>query len=294
MTYRFAKFLGWVSLRLSRRGQLYLGRFLGFIFWIILSSKRKKVAVENIRATLKVSPLEARQIAKASIIRFGKMLMDMLGYPRLSKENIGQILRIHGSENLKDALALGRGVVMASGHCGNWEMLGTGLAFYGYPMVAVAKKQEQNEGFEHFLSEYRIMGGGRILYSTDVRDIVRVLKENMIPLIFFDHDVLPNGIWVDFLGRKTSTPPGAAVLAAITDAPIVPAFITEAADGTHDLDIYPPIWVNKKENKTVEIKKIMQTLSCILEKHIRKHPQEWFWLHDRWRPLKVQGMDKAK
>lgn len=287
MAYRFAKFLGWVSLWLFPVGRIYLGRFLGFIFWIILSSERKQIAVENIRETLNISQQEANQIAKLSVTRFGKMLMDMFRYPRLSRQSIDQIMRIHGSENLEKALALGKGVIMASGHYGNWELLGTGLAFYGYPMVAVAKKQEQNEGFEHFLSEYRIMGGGKILYTTDVRDIVRALKEKQIPLIFFDHDVLPNGVWVDFLGRKTSTPPGAAVLAIIADSPIVPAFITEALDGTHDLYIYPSICVNNDENKTATVKKIMQQLSYLLEKHIRKHPQEWFWIHNRWRPLKV-------
>ncbi|MBP2642396.1 MAG: lipid biosynthesis acyltransferase [Firmicutes bacterium] len=293
MSYQFAKFLGWLSLRLSSAGQKYLGRFLGYMVWMVIAPKRKQVAVANIMATLYVSRAEASKIAKKSVARFGKMVVDMFTYPCLTRESIGQILRIHGAENLDEALALGRGVVMASGHCGNWELMGTGLAFYGYPMIAVAKKQEQNSGFEKFLCEYRVMGGGKILYTTDVRDIVRVLRQNQIPLIFFDHDVLPNGVWIDFLGRQTSTPPGAAVLARIADSPIVPAFVTEAPDGTHDLYIYPPLWVDKQENKEDAVKETMQNLSHLLEAHIRKHPHEWFWLHNRWRPLKT-NRDQGK
>jgi KDO2-lipid IV(A) lauroyltransferase len=289
MTYWIGKWLGWVYLYLPKAGRSFLARALGAMAWIVISSKRKQIARENICHTLQLEPKEAGKIAKRSVTRFGRMLTDMLSYPRLTQENISQILRIHGMENLDQALALGRGVVMASGHCGNWELLGTGLAFYGYPMIAVARKQAQNSGFERFLSEYRVMAGGKILYTSDVREMVRVLRKNQIPLIFFDHDVLENGVWVQFMGRPTSTPPGAAVLARIGNAPIVPAFITEAADGTHDLHIHPPLMIDKSENKTADVTTVMQQLSVILEEHIRSHPHEWFWLHDRWRPLKKKA-----
>jgi KDO2-lipid IV(A) lauroyltransferase len=286
MTYQLVKCIGWIFIRLSHSVQLYLAHLLGAIFWIVLSKKRKNIAIQNISATLNMSEQEAQKIARKSVSRFGRMFTEMLRYPQLSKNNINQILRIHGAENLDDALNIGNGVVMATGHYGNWELLGTGLAFYGYPMVGVARKQQQNSGFERYLSEYRTMAGGKIIYSTEVRDIVRVLGENQIPIILFDHDVQQNGVWVDFLGRKTSTPPGAAVLARIKNAPIVPAFITEAPDGTNDLYIYPPITINKTQDKHTCIQETMQTLSHILEKHIRKQPHEWFWIHDRWRPLK--------
>jgi len=287
MTYQLVRCIGWIFLRLSRSAQLDISHVLGDIFWIVLSQKRKHIATQNISATLNMSEQEAKKIARKSVSRFGKMFTDMLRYPLLSKHNISQILRIHGAENIDNALILGNGVVMATGHYGNWELLGTGLSFYGYPMVAVARKQQQNSGFECFLRKYRTMAGGKILYTTEVRDIVRALGENQIPLILFDHDVQQNGVWVDFLGRKTSTPPGAAVLARIKNAPIVPAFITEAPDGTYDLTIYSPLAVVKTQDKHMYIQETMQTLSHILEEQIRKQPHEWFWIHDRWRLLKV-------
>ncbi|MCE5284957.1 MAG: lysophospholipid acyltransferase family protein [Pelosinus sp.] len=288
MTYQLVKFIGWFFLRLSPSTQLYLAKLLGLLYWLVLSQKRKNIAIKNISSTLIMPKQAARKIAKKSVSRFGKMFTDMLRYPRFTKDNISQILRIHGAENLDNALALGNGVVMATGHYGNWELLGTGLAFYGYPMVAVARRQQQNNGFERFLCEYRTMAGGKILYTTEVRDIVRVLGENRIPLILFDHDVLQNGVWVDFLGRQTSTPPGAAVLARIKNSPIVPAFITEAPDGTYDLYISPPLTVDRTQDKHLAIQETMQALSHILEQQIRRQPHEWFWIHDRWRPLKIR------
>lgn len=288
MTYQLVKWLGWIFLRLSHSAQIYFAHFMGAAFWIVLSKKRKNIATKNISETLNLSEQAAREIAQKSVSRFGKMFTDMLRYPQLSPNTINQILRIHGAKNIDDALALGNGVVMVTGHYGNWELLGTGLAFYGYPMVAVSRKQQQNSGFERFLSEYRTMAGGKILYTTGVRDIVRVLGENQIPLILFDHDVQQNGVWVDFLGRKTSTPPGAAVLARIKNSPIIPAFITEDPDGTYDLYIYPPLRVDRNQDKRTCIQETMQSLSKILEKQIRQYPHEWFWIHDRWRPLKLK------
>ena len=285
MTYKLVKCIGWIFRQLSYSTQRYISHALGNLFWIFLSRKRKHIATKNISITLNMSEQEARKVAQKSVSRFGKMFTDMLRYPLLSKHNINQFMRIHGAENIDNALTLGNGVVMATGHYGNWELLGTGLAFYGYPMVAVARKQQQNSGFERFLCEYRTMAGGEILYTTEVRAIVRALGKNQIPLILFDHDVLPNGVWVDFLGRKTSTPPGAAVLARLNNSPIVPAFITEASDGTYDLYIYPPLTVDKTKDNHICIEETMQGLSRILEGHIRKQPHEWFWIHDRWRSL---------
>jgi len=280
MTYQLVRCIGWILLRLSRSTQLYISRILGNIFWSFLSRKRKLSVTKNISATLTMPEQEAKKIARKSISHFSKMFINMLRYPLLAKHSTNQILRIHGAENIDNALALGTGVVMATGHYGNWKLLGIGLAFYGYPMVAIARKQQQTNGFERFFREYLTMSGGKSLYTTEVQDIVRILDENQIPLIMIDHDVQPNGVWVDFLGRKTSMLPGAAILARIKNAPIVPAFITGAPDETYDLYIYPPLTVDKTQYKRTCIKETMQTLSHILEEQIRKQPHEWFWFHN--------------
>jgi KDO2-lipid IV(A) lauroyltransferase len=290
MTYQFLKLLSWLSRRLSRARQRSFGRLLGTIAWIALSSKRKQIAMGNIESTLAVHPEDAYKIAKISVTRIGQILIDMFNYSLLSNKNIDQVVRITGLEVLENALSLRRGVILASGHCGNWELLGKSLDFYGYPMVAVVRKQQQNNGFERFLSEYRVMGGGKILYTDDTHAMVRALKENRILLILFDQEILSNGVWVNFLCRKTSAPPGVAVLARITNAPIVPAFITESLNGTHELQIYPPISVDKDSDKAVAVKETLQTLYKILEQHIHKYPHEWFWIHDRWRPLKNKAI----
>jgi Lauroyl/myristoyl acyltransferase len=282
MTYQTLKFFQWLAQRLSPAGRQRLGNVLGAIAWRAVSKKRKQIAIGNIRATLGAGDA-AEKIAAHSVTRFGRILVDMFNYCRLSKDNIGEIMTINGRENLENALALGKGAVLASGHCGNWELLGTGLTFGGYPIVGLARKQVQNNGFEQFLSEFRTIGGGKIVYSDDVRGMVRTLKNNNILYILYDQDVLPNGVWVDFLGRQTSAPPGAAVLARMADSPIVPAFITEVSPGHYEVNFYPPITASKAADKAAQVQETMQELYRTLERHIRRYPHEWLWIHDRWR-----------
>lgn len=289
MTYWFFKVIGWILPRLPNLLQRYAAIILGELTWLGLSDRRKKKMVEDIRETLALNEDEAVKIGRKSVTRLGGLLTDMAQYPWLTKDNIGRMVRFHGLEHLRDALAKGKGVVMASGHCGNWELLGVALTLAGFPMVAVIRPQKNN-GLNRFINEYRSMiPGGTVLTKDDLRQVVKTLGQNKIPLIFIDIDANIHGTWVRFFGRWASTPPGAAVLARLSQAPVVPAFITRAADGLHDIIIHEPVWVDRDSDRDVQTQAVMQQLSGQLEHHIRNHPHEWLWLQERWRTKKPQG-----
>jgi len=244
MTYWIGRQFGRKFITLPLGVQRWLAECLGWVAWFALSKKRKKNAVSNICAALGVSVMEAQQISKASITRFGRMLATLFHYPTFSSEVVRQHVRFHGLGHLDQALSYNKGVVLASGHCGNWELLGASLQLIGYPMVAVIRPQ-RNRGFDKLIHEYRSMLGAIILQKTNVRGIVRQLKENRIPFILIDQDAHEAGIMVKFFGRWASTPTGAAVLARVAGSPIVTAFITEAPDGIHDLFLSPPMFVSQ-------------------------------------------------
>jgi len=287
MTYWIGKHFGRLFVNFPLGVQKWLAEFLGWIAWLALSRKRKENAVSNICAALGVSLVEAQQIAKASVTRFGRMLATLFHYPTLSLEVVQKNVRFHGLEHLDLALSYNKGVVLASGHCGNWELLGSSLQLMGYPMVAVIKAQ-RNRGFDKLIHEYRSMiSGGIILQKSDVRSIVRQLKENRMPFILIDQDAHEAGVFVKFFGRWASTPTGAAVLARVAGSPIVTTFITEAPDGTHDLFLSPPMFVSQDGDKNQIVHDVMQQLTLTLEEHVRRHPGEWFWLQDRWRTKKA-------
>jgi len=196
---------------------------------------------------------------------------------------------ISSGDQLKSALDCGKGAVMVTGHCGNWELLGAALAYQGFPMVAVTKRQ-RNLSFDRFINVFRhIPPDVTVLYKDNLRDVIRALGENKIPLIFIDVDGHDTGVFVEFFDRWTSTPPGAAVLARMCGCPLVPAFISQASNGKHHITLQTPIWVDNSVNKETVIYDTMQHLSFILEQHIRRLPHEWFWLQDRWRTKKTNN-----
>lgn len=282
MLYTLVKIISHFCCWLPSSVRRCLGNIVGELCWPIIPSRRKKMAADNIKRSLKVDKAEAMAIAKRSATRFGRMFLEVLCLPKTNKNNIGQLVRVEGAENLSEALAYGHGAVLATAHSGNWEILGAALAMNGFPLVAVVQKQT-NAAMDRFINEYRTMAGMHVTYKTGVREMVRMLGEGKIIGLLMDQDQHESGVFVEFFGRPASTPQGAAVLARMKDAPIVPAFITENNDGTHTAIIHPAVWVTKTQDKELDIIVTTAKLTRIIEQHIRKYPHEWFWLHNRWK-----------
>lgn len=279
--YRFVKLLSKLVCLMPLALRQRLGDAFGAFCWLLIPGKRKKMAVENIQLSLGVSGQEAKQVARLSAVRFGRMFMEVLYFPRITPLNIREYVAMEGEEHLREALKAGKGVVLTTAHSGNWELLGAALAMYGFPLVAVVQRQT-SAAMDHFINEYRMLAGMQIEYKTGVRDMVRLLNAGKVIGLLIDQDA-HHGVFVDFFGREASTAPGAAALARLTGAPIVPAFISGSGDGAHKVSIYPAFAVETTDEREQDILRTTQKLTEIVEDHIRLHPREWFWLHNRWK-----------
>ena len=292
MIYYVMKFFSWIACRFSMDSCNSLGRFLGRLTWKAVPKKRKQLAKDNIMRCLGVDEAEAERIAKASWVQFGPMLMEVLRYPKLIENGtMQQYVTIDGLDYLKEAIAAGQGGVIATSHSDSWEIMGAALAQYGVPLVGVAMKQKNNAA-NKFILEYRELSGMHITYKSDVREMFKLIKEGWLIGLIMDQDPsLRDGIIVDFFNRKTNSVTGPATLARFQNAPIFPGQIEHRPDGGHHITIYPPIYVEKTKDKKADIEKTVQELNNILEQHIRRHPEDWFWLHDRWKSVRSIGLD---
>ena len=292
MIYYVMKFFSWIACRFSMDSCNSLGRFLGRLTWKAVPKKRKQLAKDNIMRCLGVDEAEAERIAKASWVQFGPMLMEVLRYPKLIENGtMQQYVTIDGLDYLKEAIAAGQGGVIATSHSDSWEIMGAALAQYGVPLVGVAMKQKNNAA-NKFILEYRELSGMHITYKSDVREMFKLIKEGWLIGLIMDQDPsLRDGIIVDFFNRKTNSVTGPATLARFQNAPIFPRQIEHRPDGGHHITIYPPIYVEKTKDKKADIEKTVQELNNILEQHIRQHPEDWFWLHDRWKSVRSIGLD---
>ena len=282
MLYYLVKIISSLVCNMPRALRRNLGMMIGRLCWPMVPAKRRKMAVDNISRALNITTGQAADIAKASGVRFGPMFMEVLHMPKLNKDNINQYVTLTGSEHLEAALAMGRGAVLSTAHSGNWELLGAALAMHGFPLVAVVQRQT-NAAMDTFINEYRTIAGMHVTYKQGVREMVKMMGEGKIVGLLMDQDNHSKGVFVEFFGRLASTPQGAAALARINNAPIVPAFITENPDGSHTAIIHPAVFVEKTADRAEDICRTTQTLTGIIEEHIRQHPEEWFWLHNRWK-----------
>ncbi|MBP2643571.1 MAG: lipid biosynthesis acyltransferase [Firmicutes bacterium] len=282
LVYYIMKLISRFFCMLPLKARHGIGKLIGSLCWLLVPEKRKKMAVENSMRSLNLDKRMASAIVKCSTTRFGPMLVEVLRFPLLSKNSINQLVTIEGREYLSAALAFGKGVVIATAHSGNWELLGPTLAFNGFPVVGVAQKQT-NAAMNRFINEYRALSGMQLVYKAEVREMMRLLGTGKIIGLLMDQDAGKEGTFVDFFGVPASTATGAAALARIKNVPIVPAFITERENGGHVVRLHKPIFVEKTAERDADVFAITQQLTTIIEKHIRQFPHEWFWLHNRWK-----------
>ena len=256
--------------------------------WIVLPPKRKRLAIENVRRCLHVDAVEAERIARDSTIQLGAIFVEVLSFPKLKGE-MSTHVKVVGLEHLTRYKNSGtRGAVIATCHSDNWELMGAAFAQNGIPLVGVAKKQ-RSAGADKFINEFRTQIGMHITYRSGVREMYKMLDDGHFIGLIMDQDVgRDDGVVVKFFNRATNFVHGAASMSRFRKIPIFPAFMHRHSDGSHTLEIFPPLRVERSTDKHADIRQMTQQLAALIEAHIRKYPDEWFWLHDRWKSMRVE------
>ena len=287
VSYYLLKAISAIVCLLPRGVAEVLGLGLGNFAWLVIPRKRKVLAHDQIVACLGVTDEEAERIAKASVVRFGPMLFEVLRFPVIKKDPQAYV-RIEGLEKLQQGMAEGRGAVIASAHSGNWELMGGAFAMAGIPLVGVAMKQKSS-GSDRFINEYRTLIGMHITYKTGVREMFDMLKKGWAIGLIMDQDTnRHDGLVLDFFGQPTNCTPGAASMARFQDVPIFTSFMHRDAQGRHTLFVEGPFHVEKTKDKREDVRQMTQFLTHEIEKHVRRYPEEWFWLHDRWKSIREE------
>lgn len=283
MTYIFLKALSMLACCLPESGAKTMGNMLGRIFWYFVPQRRKKISLQNIlRSGITTDRAKAEEISKNAALRFGPLGVSMLRFPLLTKENISDYVVIKNKAKLDAIVKENKGCILAANHCGNWEMEGAALALYGYPLLSVGMKQS-NEGFDKFICEYRAMTGQKIEYKTGVRDMLRRLKEGYFVGLLCDQDPGNTGILSELFGQKTLTPTGPAHFSVMTGLPVVTLFIHQTDTFKYEIIVGDPILADSGLKKKEAVQKITDTLNKKLETWISTYPEEWFWMHNRWK-----------
>lgn len=270
---------------------LWIADALAALAWIFVPSRRKKLSRENIKRCLELDDRAAEKISRAAAVQYGQVLIEVLRFPEL-RSSMKSHVEIEGLEYLTDYINSsernGKGAVIATCHSDNWELMGGAFAQYGISLVGVAKKQKSG-GMDRFINEYRTLIGMHITYKTGVREMFQMLADGWFIGLIMDQDTnRHDGVIVNFFGEPTNFMPGAASMSRFKDIPIFPAFMHRTADRKHKLIVYPPIRVEKTKDKRADLQRTTQQLATLIERHVREYPEQWFWLHDRWKSMREE------
>ena len=256
-----------------------------------LSVKHRLIVLHNLtRAFPEKSPAEIVRIAKASYRSFGRVVAEFSEITRLNPDNVHQWVRIQGLEHYDEARRKGKGVLLFSAHFGNWEIGNAAMAIARKPLIFIYRILD-SQFLEEAITYVRATCGNISLDKENaMRPMIRALKKGETINILIDQNVaVYDGIFVDFFGRPACTTSGLALLALHTGAPVLPVFTTRMPDGKYWLEIGAEVAIRNTGNRDADVRESTQTFTGIIEEHIRKYPEQWFWMHQRWKTKKCQA-----
>ncbi len=223
----------------------------------------------------------------------GFLAAEALWLAHASAEAIMARTRFVGLEHLQGAVALGKGVILVTGHCGNWEWMNLALQAAGIPMTAAGRRL-RDPRFDRFVTRLRTRFGGQAVARGEGagQALLRALHQGRVVGLLIDQDVAVPGAFVPFFGEPAWTPTGAAFLALRRGCPIVLGFARRDKEGTMSIVLQPAICPTGSHAREEDVGTLTALLTARIEDHIRSCPEQWVWFHQRWR-RKPQGGDKV-
>jgi len=262
---------------LPRKVRSFLGAALGQLIHFL--AIRRRVTEANLAAAFPTLPKRAvRTLSRRVYRHFGRVATAFVDLPLLSPDDIGRWILCDDFAVLRDTLARGKGGIFFSGHLGNWEIMGAIVARAGFPVTFVVTTQS-NKLVEELIDRYRMQVGIEIVKRKDaIRGVLSALKRNRFVAILMDQDAHEDGAFAPFFGRLASTPRGAAVFHIRTGAPLIFAHSVRLPGERYRIRLTP---FDSRGEQDPDI--LTARMSATLEDAIRETPEQWLWMHRRWK-----------
>lgn len=263
------------------------GEALGWFLFSVARLKRR-LTLENLEAAFgdQYTPPQRKKLALRCYRHFGGIITEFVAMLRLGKLGLIEAVTLENVEVLDAALKEGKGVMLVSGHLGNWELMSAGVAARGYPF-AMYVGQQHNPFADRFINTIRSRYGAHTIPKRGggMRGMMRALKNNHVLGLLSDQHFSRNRHFVHFFGKTVSVAPGPGALAVRSR----PALLfgdsykvgrLRYAVRFHRLPLPP-----QKVGEEWGLLEVSQSISDAVEAAVRRHPEQYFWMHRRWRPI---------
>jgi KDO2-lipid IV(A) lauroyltransferase len=231
-----------------------------------------------------LGPSARRAIVKRVFLNLGRLLGEFSQFPKITRQNIEELVEYDGFENYRRASEAGRGVLMLTGHFGAWELCAFAQGVYGYPLSFLVRPLD-NPLLDRLISGYRELSGNRTINKNNaVKPVLEILRRGQDVGLLIDVNTLPDqGVFCDFFGIPACSTTGLAVFALRTDAPVVPGFlIWDERLRRHRLRFEPEIRLIRTGDFKEEVTLNTARFTREIEECARRYPDQWLWVHKRW------------
>jgi KDO2-lipid IV(A) lauroyltransferase len=252
---------------------------------------RRRVTLENLQAALGAtrSAAELMAIARSCYRNFAATFVELAVLAPGGAAAAARRMRVSPQSHVADAAARGRGVIYLTAHIGNWEMLGACMGLIDEPLHVVVGDQ-RNLLVDRYVNGLREALGMRVIpMGASLKGVMRALRRGERVALVADQNAGPDGVFIDFLGRPAATALGPAHFAYRSGAPIVIGLDRRLENGRHETRLYPPLIADRSRPAAEETRRILTEYMRILEDFVRRHPDQWFWMHRRWKTQPSTG-----
>jgi KDO2-lipid IV(A) lauroyltransferase len=277
---------------IPRRVGISLGRLLALVFYSVSRFHRENT-IRHLTMALgdEKSKKEIRRLSRQVFLHFATAGVDAIRLPIHIKKGIDRYITTKNLHYLEAAHQSPKGYLLMTAHFGNWELMGAWIGQKGYQPHAVGAALSNPKLNKLMVKTRNEAGYVNIERGNATKGVIQALKDGFPVGLLIDQDTRTKGVFVDFFGMKAHTPVGPAVLAGLLDVPIITVAMHIKKDLTYEMESFEPLYYIDTGNREKDIITLTQKCSDVCEQIIRQHPEQWVWMHRRW---KKQPGDKLK
>jgi len=262
-----------------------MGRVLGMLLYGI-DVRHRRIVRRNLKFVYpKWPPVRVQKVSKRVFQNLGITIVEICQMISFSRDDILKKVKIKGEEHLLNAMQNNKGAILITAHLGNWEIVPLFWPLYFNAPLTVVAKQIQNKIINRWIHGLRTRFGSKVIYKDDaLPEMTRTLRQGKILAILIDQGLKSSlGVKIKFFNKFVTATPGAALLAMRCKSPVLPGFCTRNEDGEFTIRLEPPLILKRTDDLSADLRTNTQIMTDAIEKAVRKYPEQWFWVHKRWR-----------
>jgi KDO2-lipid IV(A) lauroyltransferase len=275
LAFTLVQLMEWLPLPLARSVATGAAKLLDLTL-----PKLRRVAEKNLSFALpELTARQRREVVDGTFRSVGRLLLALARAPRIQPDNVGRWISYEGLEHYQAAKQAGKGVLVATAHLGNWELSAYTHAWMTEPMHVMVRPLD-NPLIDELVERRRALSGNQLIYKKDAaRNVLKALKSNAAVGILIDQNANPaEGVFVNFFSRQACANAAFVKFAYHSGAKVIPGFaFWEEAKKRYTLRFYPEIAMSGNAAEDT------QRIHSFLEEVIRRYPDQWMWIHRRWK-----------